>query len=299
MQEARIVDWGMRLARRYAVTLGRSMSPLLLLPLDGSAKDEWALPIAATFAELTSATVLMIRVIDNPAPATRDVEQALTRRVADFATSGQRASFRIAVSDDVAGELLRVADENDAALVVMATRAPGSVDQAIRGSVADQLVRESRRPIVVAPPGADYMRGKLLHLRRVLVPLDGSRAALEVVELLLSWPRAAELEIVLLRVVEPDPKHLKATRARRALDEIADQVRPRCAVVETRVVEANDPSAVIVGAVRQELAEFIAMTTHGAGGLERLVFGSVAQQVVRASEIPLLLMTPADNGAWR
>jgi nucleotide-binding universal stress UspA family protein len=275
------------------------MSPLLLLPLDGSAKDEWALPIAATFAELTSATVLMIRVIDNPAPATRDVEQALTRRVADFATSGHRASFRIAVSDDVAGELLRVADENDAALVVMATRAPGSVDQAIRGSVADQLVRESRRPIVVAPPGADYMRGKLLHVRRVWVPLDGARAALEVVELLLSWPRAAELEIVLLRVVEPDPKHLKATRARRALDEIADQVRPRCAVVETRVVEANDPSAVIVGAVRQELAEFIAMTTHGAGGLERLVFGSVAQQVVRASEIPLLLMTPADNGVWR
>jgi nucleotide-binding universal stress UspA family protein len=275
------------------------MSPLLLLPLDGSTKDEWALPIAATFAELTSATVLMIRVIDSPAPATRDVEQALTRRVADFATSGQRASFRIAVSDDVAGELLRVADENDAALVVMATRAPGSVDRTIRGSVADRLVRDSRRPIVVAPPGADYMRGKLLHLRRVLVPLDGSQAALEMVELLLSWPRAAELEIVLLRVVQLHPKQLNATRAQRALNVIAEQMRSRGAAVETRVVEADDPSAVIIGAVRQELAEFIAMTTHGAGGLERLVFGSVAQQVVRASEIPVLLMTPADNGAWR
>jgi nucleotide-binding universal stress UspA family protein len=289
----------MPLAARQSIILRHAMNALLLLPLDGTTKDEWALPIAAAFADLTAADVRMIRVVDSSAEVTRDLEQMLARQVEQFTSTGHSASFSIAVSDDVPGELLRFADEKDVTLVVMATRAPGLLDRTIRGSVADRLVRESRRPIVVAPPGTNHIQGKLPNLRRALVPLDGSHAALETIELLLSWPLAAELELVLLRVVEPLATHAKAKRAQRALQSIADQARPRCAGVETRVAKANEPSTVIADAVRQEFVDFIAMTTHGAGGVERLLIGSVAEQVVRAAEIPVLVMTAADRAVPR
>ena len=44
-------------------------------------------------------------------------------------------------------------------------------------------------------------------------------------------------------------------------------------------------------ATRQELVELIAMTTHGEGGVKRMILGSVAESVVRDSELPVLLVT--------
>jgi nucleotide-binding universal stress UspA family protein len=56
-------------------------------------------------------------------------------------------------------------------------------------------------------------------------------------------------------------------------------------------VESADPGAAIVDAIRNDLVEMIAMTTRGAGGLRRMALGSVAEYVVRHSEIPVLLVT--------
>jgi nucleotide-binding universal stress UspA family protein len=175
----------------------------------------------------------------------------------------------------------------------MATRAPGPVGRAIHGSVADQIVRESKRPVVLVPPGAQFLRGKQVHLRRALVPLDGSTAALGVLAHLLALTRANELEIVLLEVVSPSRNHADATQAEQRLADVAERVRSRGAAADVRVIEAADPAAVIIDAVRQELVDFIAMTTRGASGLQRLVLGSVATGVVRKSEVCVFVVTPA------
>jgi len=59
--------------------------------------------------------------------------------------------------------------------------------------------------------------------------------------------------------------------------------------VEGRVRRGN-PADEIVAAARETGADIIAMSTHGRGGLGRLVFGSVAQAVLRHVDIPVLLM---------
>jgi nucleotide-binding universal stress UspA family protein len=105
--------------------------------------------------------------------------------------------------------------------------------------------------------------------------------------------RANELEVVLLAVVAPSPDHRDAVQSEQQLTEVADRVRGSGAAAEVRVLEATDPAAVIIDAVRQELVDFIAMTTRGASGLERLVLGSVATAVVRKSEVCVCLVAPA------
>ena len=57
-------------------------------------------------------------------------------------------------------------------------------------------------------------------------------------------------------------------------------------------VITGDTHGSIVEAIRQELVDFIAMTTRGAGGIVRTVLGRVATAVVRSSEVPVLLVTP-------
>jgi nucleotide-binding universal stress UspA family protein len=59
--------------------------------------------------------------------------------------------------------------------------------------------------------------------------------------------------------------------------------------VETGV-RRGVPGEEIVAAARECEADLIAMSTHGRGGLGRLVFGSVAQDVLRRAEIPVFLM---------
>lgn len=62
--------------------------------------------------------------------------------------------------------------------------------------------------------------------------------------------------------------------------------------MEVLALQSPDPAAVIVSAVREALVDTIVMSTRGAGGLGRLILGSVAEQVVRQSEVPVMLLTP-------
>jgi nucleotide-binding universal stress UspA family protein len=180
----------------------------------------------------------------------------------------------------------------NATALVMATRAPQAIDRAIHGSVADRVVRSGTRPVVLVPPRADYMAGRDVHLRRGLVPVDGSATALSVMAHVLAFPNARTLDLLLLQVVPPEPNHEPAEKSEQALTALVERVRERGITAEARVVEAPHPAVVIVEAIRQDLIDFIAMTTRGAGGLARAMLGSVATAVVRSSEVPVFLVTP-------
>jgi len=313
------------------------MTTTVLLPLDGSDKDERAIPVAAALADIAGGDLHIIRVLDTPidslSPRARtmgvvdaaleirgDMERSV-RGVADRLTAdtGRPVTAEVAEGFDVAGVLVARAAEPGTDLLVMATRAAGPLGRALRGSVADRVVRESPRPVVLVPPGTDDVSGKQLRLERVLVPLDGSAVALSAIDQILELPGSSKLEYVLLEVVTSGfvpqaPPGLGAladeaaipqaysglpdiARARAAaegrLNSVADRLRAHGVKdVRVHVVQADDPAAAIARAVREELADLIAMSTRGSRGLKRFVLGSVAEKVVRETVVPVLLVTP-------
>ncbi|HEY9227349.1 MAG TPA: universal stress protein, partial [Gemmatimonadaceae bacterium] len=111
------------------------MSSTLLLPLDGSEKDRWAVVFGAMFAALTRSNVLIVRVI-HPAIDDRHrhfVGRCLRKAVDRLADArGLPVSYEVAEGADVANVLLRMAEEQDVQLVVMATRAATGLDRALR-----------------------------------------------------------------------------------------------------------------------------------------------------------------------
>ena len=130
--------------------------------------------------------------------------------------------------------------------------------------------------------------------RRVVVPLDGSPVAESIIPFIADIAGPLDMEIVLLRVVTPVAVQAGAPVPGVIQDEVA-----------AKTTEARDylarvaPVHEILAATRECVANLIAMTTHGRSGLSRLIFGSVAEAVLRLADIPVLVMrlTAADAHA--
>ena len=139
--------------------------------------------------------------------------------------------------------------------------------------------------------------------KRALIPLDGSPEAEAIIPFVLEIAGPLDMSVVLLRVLEPiTPSVVEGTRqvtvddvegrtrdAEEYLAPVAIALRGR-GIDARPIVRRGNPAAEIVNAARAEKADMIAMTTHGRSGFGRLLFGSVAEAVLRQAEIPVLMM---------
>jgi nucleotide-binding universal stress UspA family protein len=139
--------------------------------------------------------------------------------------------------------------------------------------------------------------------KRVLVPLDGSPVAEAIIPFILEIAGPLDMTVRLLRVVEPIPPVVvegtgsvivddpiaRERDAEEYLAPLATELRAR-GIDATWEVRRGPAAAVILAAGKCFRADLIAMSTHGRSGLGRLLFGSVAEQVLRRADVPVFLM---------
>jgi nucleotide-binding universal stress UspA family protein len=144
-----------------------------------------------------------------------------------------------------------------------------------------------------------------------LVPLDGSMVAESIVPFSLEIAEPLDMEVALLRVVVPAPpivvegsSHVIVedveklrTDAEEYLNSVAAGLRGRGVRVTVQVRFGEAVAEILAGA-REVGADLIAMTTHGRGGLGRLLFGSVAEAVLRQAEMRQTKAQVAVRSAW-
>ena len=144
--------------------------------------------------------------------------------------------------------------------------------------------------------------------KRVVIPLDGSRLAEGILPFILQIAGPLDLDVVLIRVVQPivpqaiegttyftvDDVPARLNEAREYLAPVAADLR-RQGVRVTTDARHGEPVTEIVAAARETGADIIAMTTHGRSGFSRLLFGSVAEAVLRQAEMPVLMMRPTER----
>lgn len=125
--------------------------------------------------------------------------------------------------------------------------------------------------------------------QKILVPLDGSPLAEQAIPTAVSIARAAQARIEVLMVHE-------GWSDSRYIDSIAADIRSSDGEAPVQVMGTivhGSPAEAIVARTREISADLIVMTSHGRTGLSRLWLGSVADHVVRATTIPVLIL-PAD-----
>jgi len=140
---------------------------------------------------------------------------------------------------------------------------------------------------------------------RILVPTDGSPSMQSVVDHAIELARLHDAELHGLYVVDTgsyatlpvetawegvtEMLREEGTLAVSELEDMAGEM-----VVETAVKKGN-PSRKIVEYTREHDCDTIVMGTHGRGGINRLLLGSVAERVVRASPVPVVTMPVSDT----
>lgn len=329
------------------------MPGCILVPLDGSAFSARALPIAAAIAKargeslhlLSVHTPLVVQLSFAEAPAYDttfdDTQRAALRSALDEYARRLKAELGVAatvvvVDGETPAAIAAEASSCQASLIVMTTHGRGGFTRAWLGSVADELVRRSPVPLLLVrpadaatDPGAGSTAGtaglaciaepervslaSTHRFQRILIPLDGSPLAEEIIEPALALGIAGETTCLLLRVVivPPSllppaetfwtPRELEAQQAARSeaeeyLERLAGRVRAAGHLVESHVVLGSDVARVILHESGTRGVDLIAISTNARGGLARLRLGSVADKLVRGAVCPTLVARPRGHG---
>jgi nucleotide-binding universal stress UspA family protein len=296
----------------------------LLLPLDGSPFGEQALPLALEIAGRAHAPVHLVHVhqpiatpwsgsevvADLPLDAElREQEKAHLREMAGRLERGGTVPVTSTVLDGpVAGAIHEQAVACAADLVVMATHGRGPLTRFWLGSVADQLIRRLPVPLLLVRPH-EGEEGPPVP-RHVLVPLDGSEQAEQVLGPAIDLAGVLGADVTLLGVVEPlvvpdrhwggnaasgiDPEMLGrlGADARGYLERVVIGLEGLAPRLDTRVVVNRRAADAILAEARTRPGTLVALATHARSGMARLVLGSVADKVIRGTTGPVLVYRP-------
>jgi nucleotide-binding universal stress UspA family protein len=294
----------------------------IVVPLDGSTFAETALPLARTVAREARANLTLIKVHEPtlaPVPAAalpagstgdlevRSAEERYLMETARRLDPEERGDVGVEMIDGLAGTALTDwAGRTHPDLVVMATHGRGPVSRFWLGSVADHMIRHYPAPMLLVRPDGRQSGVPAPALRHGIVALDGSDAALAIIDPVGDLAVALDARLTLLAVLEPilgvesfpsypmavSEMSLESSRAETAehLEAAAASLRARGLSVDTKLIVKLPVAGAILAELEREEVDFVAMTTHGAGGFKRVMLGSVADKVLRGATKPVLVV---------
>jgi nucleotide-binding universal stress UspA family protein len=309
----------------------------IVVPLDGTAFSEFALPYAIQLAERSGANLELCHVhvhqdrnpdfaaltpyqfqhcvdaeYDFDATATARETEALEEVAARVRAQTSVVVTTRTLTGRVDGAIRQEAETAVADLVVMATHARGGFARVRLGSVADRLVQSLKIPILLIQPGDVTSPPAFNGFQRVLIPLDGSPFSEQVLERSIPLLKAAGGKPVLLHVVAPMlgparrtglPPDVRTIQRREDAIAYLEQQAQRLVAegLEPEILAVVDRSAAtaILAAATEQNMDVLVMATHGRGGVSRLLVGSVADQVLRNCQKPIMLFRPQPVGTPR
>lgn len=290
----------------------------ILVPLDGSAPAEAAIPVAAGLATTLGARVTLMHVIERNAPATIHGAPHLTQAAEATAYLEAIRTRRFPADMDVTCHVHTTEAENVARsivehqqeltpdLIVMCAHGRRSLHNRVVGRLAQQVVGLGRIPVMLVAPDA---APAVFTCRRLLVPVDGQPEHAVGLDWVEHFAQALGATLDLLLVVPPAAK-LQGVQAAagqllpsstRVLLDLAEQGAAEylhCQVTRLhtagvaatgRVLRGNPADVIVQEAARDEV-DGIVLPTHGHAGTEAFWAGSVASDVVRQVTKPILLI---------
>ena len=211
-------------------------------------------------------------------------------------------------------------------LIVMCSHGETGLKRWIFGSVAQEAVRHSPVPVLVLNEhGRVPFAPEANHLLRVLVALDGSELAETALEpaaqLIAALAPPAQSELHLLRVVDLPSAYGKMKSQAHISDSMQEEARHEAehyvkavtgrlcegpfAAFKLNITSSISVSPDVAGTIIKQAEQardtetstgfdVIALATHGRGGLQRLVMGSVTEHILGATRLPLLIVRPLE-----
>jgi len=252
----------------------------VLVPVDGTPSSIRAVPIAVALANQLKVPLLL-----TGAGTSTDAVSRLLDRIGEIAANlDGDVEVEVRQSRAVHDGLLAAIGRHRHCVVVVATQASRPVTELLLGSVADSLVRDSTRPVVLVGPHATAP-DPLLGYESLLACVDGSPNSERLVPLLVGAQDGLGLSPTLLEVTADGTPSA-------AVDRLARQLTNEPVDITRVHLRGTDPASLIVGAASDQPRSIVAIATKGRDAFQRLRESSVALAVTRSCTSPVLVVGP-------
>jgi len=301
------------------------MYKVIMAPTEGSDVEKGALSAAVKLAQRFGADLHLVRVLSAPLviemvprpPVLEITEQTLRdERLArlhklDALGSELRALGNLQVTTalkdgPIAPTLRDYARESSVDLIVMSSHSRGGLKRVTLGSVTDFLIRNTHIPVLVVKPPAAFIGATPEEaIARIVVPLDGSAMAEQILPEVAALALGLNATVHLLQVLKPqtysqeqimDPGlpwwDAVIAGADAYLSGPAGYLAKEGVKANTEVILGESVATAILEYAARIEANLIAIATSGSGGMTRFVFGTVSDEVTRKSATSLLVFHP-------
>jgi nucleotide-binding universal stress UspA family protein len=296
----------------------------IMVPTDGSGFDREAILVALRVAERCNAKIRLVRVLSpnshtgfgispdgviattETGQAEHDTALGELYGLATECRSISAAEISVDLEEGPIRDVLAgYAKRNDVDLIVISSHGRRGIARLSLGSVTDSLIRGTTIPVLVVKPKASYLAPQATkEFHHLVVPLDGSALAEQILERVVPLAKVEEAEITLLHVVTTssdsnrlDPAKApwwgkKVAGAQAYLARRAREIRLQGVATKIDVVVGNKIAESITDYARTNRADLIAIATHGRGGFARVLHGSVADAVTKLAMSSILVFHP-------
>ncbi|MDA1128526.1 MAG: universal stress protein [Chloroflexi bacterium] len=301
----------------------------ILVPLDGSELAEQSLPYVRLLASASKIPIDLISVFDPIPPGLADPDYVLydpqisanfrdeavayldkiKSKLSDTGTPVSSAVYEGNPADHIISEAEKTPDT----LIAMATHGRSGIGRWMMGSITDNVLHGTANPLLIIHSREGDAEGDAeVSLKNVIVPLDGSTMAEQILPHMVPVAQSLRLNVILTRVtpsiesyyrfmdpsmaagINPDRFEEFAGQADADATNYLDQMKERLSKdgisqVESRLLRGGAADA-ILNLVDGTPDSLIALTTHGRSGVGRWVMGSVADRLVRHAGMPVLVV---------
>jgi nucleotide-binding universal stress UspA family protein len=299
----------------------------ILVPLDGSNLAEKVLPAARYLAERLQATIILFHVVEKDSPNEVHGQHHL-REVAEARAyldqvARQLSSAEVTVLQDVhevqevgvAQTIRDHAEELHADLIVMCAHGNGGLRDMLFGSIAQQVIRQGTIPVLFIRP-KDAKDAGMNPIRRILLPLDGSKAHEVAIPVAVYLAEKCEAKIQLLTVVPTvetlpvkeaitgrvSPRataitlDILAHQAEEYLNKILQELSTQGPLASGTVLRGNTESGMIE-TIAAEGIDLVVMATHGHTAIDAHWVGSLAPRFLPKTPVPVILVRGTDDNS--
>lgn len=302
----------------------------ILAPFDFSDISQHAFRYAVALAErykarITALHVFVHRPSVHPIPPlypsavlpadVANIREELARemRVLLGVAQGAPVGIDVSVCDgtDVHREILALADERKADLIVIGSHGRSGFDRLVLGSVSEKVIRKAMAPVLVVPPRAhDAPQSGALAFHRILCAIDFSAGARDALTYAVSLAAETDAQLTLMHVIDvlqgfdelPTSRAVNVREIRAAAESeylrrldalVLDSVRSSSRV--DRIVTEGTPSSEILRAAGERNCDLIVMGVQGRGAVDLMLFGSTTHAVIRGATSPVLTVRAGED----
>lgn len=298
----------------------------ILFPTDFSTYSNTAMEHAMAWANRFGATVHMLHVVTvhsydpfNPDlgfpevaldETLRDTAEEHLDELAEKAGRGPGPTITREIRTGFSSwhEIMDVAEEQSADLIVMATRGRKGLEKIFLGSTAEKVIEHADCPVLLLRPREEEGLPPAEEIQSIMLPSDFSTAASQAAPLAVELARKTGGRLTLFHCVEQDvpPPYYAAgvTSIFELNEDILAMARDRLAelipeeyeeaVEHEFVVREGRSAQEIVDYAREAAIDLIVMATHGYSGLQQALLGSTTDRVIRNTPCPVLVIRSAD-----